>query len=460
MVSYWKGRRSRFFAIVLVILSIATLVFYQPGILAQLSTVNSRSSPKTVVFAPPAGQFFDHVVMIIMENQGVYDICRESPPPCSILGPAPYESSLANNFTIGSQYLSLIETSQPNYVALLSGSTQGCTATGCPVIKAPNLIDRFEATGLTWKGYMENQTLAAGCDLTDHEPYVTIHNPFLPFQDITNNTARCNKIVDANPTSCGSVVDCALINDLNNTSTAAPNFMWLTPNDCDDTRGATGICPSSIATGNTYLSQLVPLILHSKTFTTIRSALFITYDEGNGFCPLNGSNEDCVYNVWAGPVAKNGFATPNLYSHYSFPKTIEKNWNLANFTSNDGNANSMAEFFKSTGPDYTITASPALITLPISTRSNSTITLGSFNNLAGTIMLTAVASPIGPTLTLSPSTITLTANKTGSSTLSFTSNAIGSYTVTVTGTSGTLAHNTTLVFNVTPPSNFTIASPS
>ena len=430
---------------------------------AQSDSSASLHRSTTTLVSPAsasAGTYFDHVIIILMENQGVFDICRSSPPPCSTSGPAPYMAGLANNYTIGAQYLSLIETSQPNYVALISGSTQGCTSTDCPIIKAQNLVDRFEAAGLTWKGYMENQTLTAGCDLKDHEPYVTIHNPFLPFQDITNNTARCNKIVLANPPSCGSITDCALVNDLNNATTPAPNFMWLTPNDCDNTRGAAGICLSSITTGNNYLAKLVPVILNSRAFTTARSALFITYDEGNGFCPLNGSNEDCVYTVWAGPQAKTHFGTPNLYSHYSFPRTIEKNWGFGNFTVNDGNANSMAEFFKSTGPDYTVTASPALVTLPINVRSNSTIAIAGFNNYAGTVTLTVASSPAGPTLTLSPSTIILSINGTGSSTLSFISNAVGTYTVTVTGTSGILAHNATLVINVTPPPNFTISSPS
>src|SRR6266849_480528 len=144
------------------------------GVLA-LSQANSqnafspnirRSTTELVSPAtPPTGAYFDHVVIIVMENEGVFNICKSSPPPCLTSGPAPYMAGLANNYTIGAQYLSLINTSQPNYVALLSGSMQGCTASGCPIIKAPNLVDRFEAAGLTWKGYMENQTLTAGCDL-------------------------------------------------------------------------------------------------------------------------------------------------------------------------------------------------------------------------------------------------------------------------------------------------------
>src|SRR5207253_10723573 len=67
----------------------------------------------------------------------------------------------------------------------------------------------------------------------------------------------------------------------------------------------------------------------------------------NGGCPLNGSSEDCVYAVWAGPLANTGFATSNLYNHYSSTKTIETNWKLASLTSNDANAKPMTEFFKS-----------------------------------------------------------------------------------------------------------------
>src|SRR5207247_11453843 len=104
------------------------------------------------------------VVSIWMENGGVYDLCLSSPPTCSTSGPAPYMASLANTYGIGSQYLSIINTSQPNYVALIGGSTLGCTSSGCPTITAPNLVDRFEVWGFCMKGDFENQNVAAGCD--------------------------------------------------------------------------------------------------------------------------------------------------------------------------------------------------------------------------------------------------------------------------------------------------------
>ena len=427
---------------------------------------NPQKAPTSTAILPSTGTLtgtiFDHVVIIVMENEGIYDICRQNPPPCSITGPAPYVAGLANNYTIGSHYLSLINTSQPNYVALLSGSMQGCTSGGCPVITAPNLVDRFEATGLTWRGYFENQTLARGCDLRDHDPYTVIHNPFIAFQDITNNTARCNKIFLANPNTCASVTDCILVNDLNNATAPAPNFMWLTPNDCHNMRGSS-VCGTSslIGPGNAYLSRLVPLILNSRTFTTTRSALFITFDEGNIYCPLNGSTtEDCVYDTWIGPVAKNNFVTPNLYNHYSFTKTIETNWNLASFTTTDATANPMTEFFKNQPPDFTIKSNPSILASPPGSRTNSTVTLASINNFTGTVALSATSSPSGPSLTLNPTSVTLTARGTGTSTLTFTAANTGNYTVTVNGTNGTLSHNATISVSVAPP-DFTIsASPS
>src|SRR5438093_258939 len=207
---------------------------------SQLSRLASGQSTTTPQTSMATGAYFDHTVIIIMEDHGIQDVCAQNPPPC-----------------LGSN------------------------------------------------------------------------------------------IVLANPTGC-TVTDCSLVNDLN--SASAPNFMWLTPNNCNNMHGFTGICPTSIPMGDNYLKGLVPNILNSNTFTTQRAALFIVFDEGNGWCPLNGSSEDCVYAVWAGPLAKTGFATSNLYNHYSWTKTIETNWNLAGLTSNDANAKPMTEFFKSSTP--------------------------------------------------------------------------------------------------------------
>ena len=328
------------------LLSAALLVGLGLGVLSTGAISTLVNAAMTNSQTPASnGAYFDHVVIIIMEDHGIQDICAGNPPPCSGANGAPYMAGLANSYASGSHYLGINHFSQANYLALLGGDTFGCSDSGCAPVSNPNLVDRLEAAGLSWKGYMEDQNVASGCDDSYHEPYTLEHNPFMGFTDILNAPARCAKIVLANPSSC-SVTDCALVDDLN--SMSAPNFMWLTPNNCNNMHGFTGICPSSIPVGDNYLKSLVPNILNSNTFTIQRSVLFVVYDEGNGYCPLNGSSEDCVYAVVAGPEVKTNFVTSNLYNHYSFLKTIEDNWNLASLTSNDANASPMKEFFSTT----------------------------------------------------------------------------------------------------------------
>src|SRR5947199_9198417 len=407
--------------------------------------------PTGALATPPLGNYFDHLVVIMMENEGINDICGSNPPPCNGSN-TPYMSSLANSYGISQQYLSLVITSWPNYYGILGAFLpSGCSTANPGPCYPPagsltnsNLIDRFDAAGLTWKGYMESQGAAAGCVTGGGEPYTHEHNGFVAFQDIVNNTSRCSKIVLANPSSCGSVTDCALINDLN--SSSPPSFMWLTPNDCNDmrawsgcsngcTRGGSSTC---IRKGDNYLNSLVPNILNSNTFATTRAALFITFDEGNDYCPLNDSSEDCLYAVWAGPVAKTGFSSAQLYNQYSLTKTIEVNWDLTSLTSNDASATPMTEFLRPS-PNFTISATtPSPIS--VGQTANSTITVTSVNGFTGLVNLSTNSTSCN----ISPTSVT----GSGSSTLSCNFASEGVSTITVTGTSGSLSHSTTATYTI------------
>ena len=151
----------------------------------------------TGALATPLGNYFDHLVVIMMENEGINDICGSNPPPCNGSN-TPYMSSLANSYGISQQYLSLVITSWPNYYGILGAFLpSGCSTANPGPCYPPagsltnsNLIDRFDAAGLTWKGYMESQGVAAGCVTGGSEPYTHEHNGFVAFQDIANNTSR------------------------------------------------------------------------------------------------------------------------------------------------------------------------------------------------------------------------------------------------------------------------------
>src|SRR6266567_6381036 len=161
------------------------------------------------------------------------------------------------------------------------------------------------------------------------------HFAFLEFSDL-NTSSRC-----ANFLATTSPNDQEFLSVLNGAN--PPNFLWLTPNDQDNMHS------SSVSTGDSYLSNLVPKILSSTTFTAKNAALFVVFDEGSDSCPSAPSG-DCVYATWAGPVVKKGYSSNAQYNHYSFLKTLESNWGLTALTTNDASAKAMTEFFGSTSP--------------------------------------------------------------------------------------------------------------
>lgn len=301
---------------------------------------------------PAPGKYFDNVVTIVMENAG-----ENSSDPYSgayVIPTSSYQTSLANAHSWASGYSGVAHPSLPNYLALIGGSTFGCTSDTCispGSLSNSNLIDRLGT--LTWQAYAEDYPANQQCSLTTSSGnYASKHFPFVYFSDITNNATRCNNLF---ATTAGS--DAQFLTALN---TTMPNYLWLTPNLCNDGHD----CGQS--TADSYLSTLVPKILNSLEFTTKRSVLFITYDEGGGMHP-----NDWVYSVVMGPQALTGYKSLNQFSHYSWLHTVEVNWGLS-CISNDCSAPIMSEFFKS------------------GTDSNPIVNTGSFDS---TWFLSACPSP-------------------------------------------------------------------
>src|SRR5207244_4666136 len=106
-------------------------------------------------------------------------------------------------------------------------------------------------------------------------------DPFVYFDDIVNSTARCSRIVPANSGEGGP--GNLFLSDLASPS-AASNFMWLTPNLCDDMHDSCSAPYNSnqIAQGDSYLSTLIPQILNSTLFRHQKAAFIITFDAENG----------------------------------------------------------------------------------------------------------------------------------------------------------------------------------
>ena len=278
-----------------------------------------------------------------------------------------YITQLADSYGLAENYSGVAHNSLPDYLTLTSAGNYSyspyytdCNPPGsggnmtCPGITSPNLVDQIEASGRTWKAYMEDYT-GGGCSrhgantLTSDglRTYANDHDPFLYYTDINENTTRCANIVDANPGTTGYLaLPTVLLSDLNQTT--APDFMWLTPNQCDNMHSPCNPLNNTVLQANNYLGQLVPKILNSQVFREENSTLFITWDEGST-CGSPGQTYptciDRVSSIWAGPTVKTGHKSNTGYSHYSFAKTLETEWNLQPLTSFDVAALPMTEFF-------------------------------------------------------------------------------------------------------------------
>ena len=260
-----------------------------------------------------------HVIVVLMENYSYNEVWNKSTTP--------YITSLGNAFARATDYSAITHPSLPNYLDIYGGSNYAITtdcspSTSCHV-NATNLADNLNAKGLTWKGYMES--MPAACGLTTSGNYAPKHDPFVYFDDIRNNSARC---------AAGVMPYTVLANDLKAASTT-PNYAFITPNLFNDMHNC------SISTGDTWLKNNLPAILNSPACTVDKCLLILTWDEDDS------SQSNKVLTIFAGSGARTGgVVSSNAYTHFSLLKTVETIFSLPTQTSKDAAASPMLDLLR------------------------------------------------------------------------------------------------------------------
>ncbi|MDH4285775.1 MAG: alkaline phosphatase family protein, partial [Gallionellaceae bacterium] len=100
----------------------------------------------------------DHIVIVVEENRHFTQIIGNPD--------APFVNSLARQGVLFTQSFGVTHPSQPNYLALFSGSTYGLTSNACPQeLKGDNLASTLLAKGLSFASYSESMPGAGfeGC---------------------------------------------------------------------------------------------------------------------------------------------------------------------------------------------------------------------------------------------------------------------------------------------------------
>ncbi len=107
--------------------------------------------------------------------------------------------------------------------------------------------------------------------------------------------------------------------------------------------------------------------------------------------------------------------------------------------------------YRGQSADFSISTNPASLNITQGSSGTSSIVLRSLNGFKGLVILDATVSPIGPTLTLTPASIELTADGQATATLEITSPSSGAFTVTIIGASSSLSRSLVLEVTVTSP---------
>ena len=115
---------------------------------------------------------------------------------------------------------------------------------------------------------------------------------------------------------------------------------------------------------------------------------------------------------------------------------------------------------------YTISTAPSSISMSPGSSANSSITLTSLQGSVGTVSLSSSISPSvthGPTATLNPTSVALSANQSATSRLTVStvsSTPTGSYVLTLTGTSGQRSYSLTIPVMVGPDYSLALSTGS
>jgi len=219
--------------LVLTVGALAVLFALSPGVPSTTRgrRVVNRLSLESTAAAKPQQHKIQTLFIILMENHNWTGRARNANIKGKKYAPS-INKTLLPMASHAEQYFNPpgIHPSLPNYLWLEAGTNFGILDDNPPSIDhqstTQHLVALLNNAGITWKAYQENIS-GTVCPLTDSYPYAVRHDPFVYFDDDTDN-------LNPNSAYCISHVRpyTELASDLMANSVASYNF--ITPNVCDD----------------------------------------------------------------------------------------------------------------------------------------------------------------------------------------------------------------------------------
>jgi phosphatidylinositol-3-phosphatase len=209
--------------------------------------------------------------VIVFENKERGDVVAA--------GAAPTFARLARDYADLTQYYAVTHPSLPNYLALVSGSTQGivddCTRCVAPGASIGTSLTRARRS---WGAYAEGYPSSPR--------FAKKHVPFLYFPREASHVYALTRFRPSQ----------------------LPAFALVVPDLCNDMHD----CP--IATGDRWLARFVAPLLHVP-----RTAVFVVFDEGSTSERAGGHVDALVAGAAVRPHSRVDTAT----NHYGLLRTVE-----------------------------------------------------------------------------------------------------------------------------------------
>ena len=223
----------------------------------------------------------DHIVVVVEENHSYKQIVGSKN--------APYFTQLINNGALFTSSHGITHPSQPNYLALFSGSTQGIKDDQCgKSFSTKNLASILIQKKLTFKGYSEDmpKTGYTGCSSGG---YARKHNPWVQFNNVP---ASVNQPFTSFPKDYNKL----------------PTVSFVMPNHQNDMHDGT------VQQADQWLKEnLSSYVSWAKTH---QSLLIVTWDEDDF------SKANRIPTIFVGPMVKPGKYSEAI-NHYHVLRTIE-----------------------------------------------------------------------------------------------------------------------------------------
>jgi hypothetical protein len=211
----------------------------------------------------------EHVVIVIEENK----------PFSTIVGnpSAPYINQLASRGVLFTASYGVTHPSQPNYLALFSGSTHGIRSNICPLeLSGSNLALELAGKGKSFASYSESMPYS-GFEGCVSGSYFRKHNPAANWKGLN----QFNLAFTSFPQDPGELPTVALVD------------AWLSRN-------------------------IEPYV---KWAMTHDSLLIVTWDEDDG------SSNNRIATIFVGPMVNPGVSGQHI-NHYSTLRTLEEMYGL------------------------------------------------------------------------------------------------------------------------------------